>query len=947
MLMFVAIGLWMLYPPVVNYLVDKTSVFYVAAVAHSFAAVCTLLCVAVMLFHQRRALAKAVLTRDNLRKLSLPTLFSGILICANHLLLYAALSRSKDFDVIAILVFETWPILFFYIDSALRRNKRKIALSDYVFSGAAFAGFLVLTAPNIDMADWLLLDSPMLQTIGLAALGGLAMAVNCYFRMRCMDNWTAISANNGLNLSHFRCGLLTEAGVRTVAAPLLIMAFVLSGNEVPAVSGSSFLLLLFVGVAILALGSLLYDLSVFLSSNASISALWYLMPVGAVVILAVMQGRLLNQYEAVASVLIVSSNIFLGLRYPLRSSMLFLFVAVCSIGLWILFMPTAAINSYYDLLAVSTVFFVLLATFALDRTASLNREREGLLGDFSEQVIGVLEAQGNSASEQQYSSNIKQYVLGNLHSFLRAFKNLRQLAGNQQHLEQLKYEMLPQVKQDDGKRQQLLELFKIGDKLMTIESDRISPEEFVILILLGGTNVFFSLVFRPPTLSTGLFALIVGAAVIYLLLIIFERDKYVRIRHDHALVCRNLLSYLKPHPVAEAQQPQVSQTEQDIERVLNTRAGSVQNRSTAYWVFGVFAFLFVGFGYGFLFESLQQQRSYESSPLVASNSKPAPHEIHIALLDWPSAQIKSHILAEIINQHTELKASVVSMANEQVFRAMDEKDGIVDVHPDLWVENNSELIRRYVRAFGTVTLGEQASQAEQGLCYTDIGLPKQQSSLSYTQLLSKETAQKFDLDGDGLGDIWVGGQGWASVAIEKRRLAAYGLDKQYRFHVFDTDVMQMLLQRNNRQQLSSLFFCYYPDAVFRDQHVHFVQDKAFNKAAWAQIKQPPKDKLKSLGGSAWPNTEIRVAYRSSLAQQSDEVIKLLNHFQISNQQLVNMLAKMQSGQTAQQLAKQWVETHQDKVLSWLTGFELVSPSANITADEPSHGNPQDATGALQ
>ena len=167
---------------------------------------------------------------------------------------------------------------------------------------------------------------------------------------------------------------------------------------------------MFVGVAILALGSLLYDLSVFSAENASISALWYLMPVGAVLILAIMQGRMLNQYEAVASVLIVSSNIFLGLRYPLRSSLLVLFVSVCSIGIWILFAPVSAIDSYYDLLAVSTVFFALLATFALDRTTSLNRERESLLGEFSEQVFGVLELHDKndrSAETVAYVGKIK------------------------------------------------------------------------------------------------------------------------------------------------------------------------------------------------------------------------------------------------------------------------------------------------------------------------------------------------------------------------------------------------------------------------------------------------------------------------------------------------------------------------------------------------------------
>lgn len=931
-LMITAVGLWMLYPPLVNYLVDLTNVYYVAAVAHSFAALGMMLCVLTLFTGREKVPLFSIINRASFKRISSPTLFSGILICANHLLLYAALSVSDDFDVIAILVFETWPILFFYIDSILRRNKRKTAISDYVFSGAAFAGFLVLTAPNVDIADWLLLDSPMLHSMGLAGLGGFAMAINCYFRMRCMDAWSDVSDQQQLNLSSFKRGLLTETGVRTIAAPLLIAALFLSGQEIPAADPINILLLMFVGVVILALGSLLYDLSVFSAENASISALWYLMPVGAVLILAIMQGRMLNQYEAVASVLIVSSNIFLGLRYPLKSSLLVLFVSVCSIGIWILFAPVAAIDSYYDLLAVSTVFFVLLATFALDRTTALNRDRESHLGEFSEQVFGVLELQDKSEvtpEQHEYICKIKQYVQWNLHSFLRAFSSFKELADNQQQVEILKYSLLPHLQADEAKRDRLLELFKLGDKLMTMESDRIPPEEFVILILLGATNVFFSLVFRPETLSAALFALIVGASVIYLLLIIYERDRYAQIRHDHALVCSNLMAYLKDRVTEPSKEAICQRTEKEIETAIRTKSIGVHTRGRAYWVFSIFALLFAGFGYGFLYESLQEQRSFETSPLLSTRSV---HEtqVNIALLDWPSAQIKGHILAAIINQHTELNASVLSLSNEQVFREMDDDEGSVDIHPDLWIENNPELIRRYVKAFGSVTLGKQSVKGSQGLCYTDVG-GDQGLSFSVADLSKQDTAQRFDLTGDGKGDIWIGADGWASVEIERRRLSAYGLDTYYNYHVFDPDVLNMLVERNNHSQVPSLFFCYYPDALFMNEHVHLLNETPHNPVHWAEIVSGRSHSAPVIGTS-WPNTEIRVAYRTSLKNKSPELVTLLQQFHISNRESVEMMAKLQQGASPEQIAEQWIASHQNTILEWLTGFDL---SARDTGEVPS------------
>ncbi|GAA5217156.1 hypothetical protein GCM10025776_20600 [Corallincola platygyrae] len=831
---------------------------------------------------------------------------------------------SEEFDVVAILVFETWPILFFYIDSILRRNQRSTSINDYIFSGAAFAGFLVLTAPNMDIADWMLLDSPMLQTLGLAALGGLAMAVNCYFRMKCMDAWSEISEQRNLSLSTFKRGLLTEAGVRALAAPVLIGALFYSGQAIPDADLSNLLLLAFVGVAILALGSLLYDLSVYSADNASISALWYLMPVGAVVILAVMQGRLLNQYEAVASALIVSSNIFLALRYPLRSSLLVLFVSVCLIGIWILFAPVSPIENYYDLLGVSTVFFVLLATFALDRSTSLNRERESLLGEFNEQVISVLESApkaGEQKADDGYLAQLKHYSLLNIHSFLRAFKNSNNLMRSQEQVEQEKHNILNALKDDSEQRERVLSLFKIGDKLQTMESDRIAPEEFIILTLLGATNVFFSLIFRPDTLSAGLFALIVGTSMIYLILIIAERDRYAQIRHDHALVCTNLIDYINNRVESALPSSEIQATEQEITQAIQHKATKLNTLGRAYWIFGVFTFLFAGFGYAFLYESLQQHRALETSPLTSTRSV-NDTQINIALLDWPTAQIKSHILAGIINQHTELTASVVSVSSEQAFQAMGDEQGIVDIHPDLWVENNPGLIRRYVKAFGTVSLGKQVTTGTQGLCYTDAGDSSLQR-LSIHQLTSSTIAKRFDLSGDGKGDIWVGAKGWASVEIEKRRLSAYGLDALYKFHEFDPDVLKMLVSRNSELSTPSLFFCYYPDALFANSQTHFIDEEEHDPELWPAILkkhsgQPPE------AGTAWPDTHISLAYRTSIENRSHELLHLLNSFNIDNHELVEMLSAFESGQPVEAIAQQWIKDHQDIVLEWLTGFQIES-----------------------
>jgi drug/metabolite transporter (DMT)-like permease len=366
-LMLLSIILWMLYPPVVNHLLNQLGVFYIAAVSHTFAAITTLICLTSLFFGRKKINFKSIFNKNSFKKTWKPTLIAGTLVCANHLLLYAALSVSTEFDIIAILIFETWPILFFYIDNKFRRKNQKTKISDYIFSGAAFAGFLIIMVPNIIKAEFSLIDSPVINTILLASLGGFAMAMTCYFRMKCMDYWSDISKNENLNLNGFKLGLLTEAGVRLVAAPILICILLIFGQDIPSTNITNLLLLAFIGVAILAFGSLLYDLSIFNSENSSVGSLWYLMPVGAAIILAIMENRMLNKYEAISSALIVSSNIFLSLDYKIKKNILVFFVSVCVIFIFILFYPLSIIDSYYDLIALEIIIFILLKTILLDK----------------------------------------------------------------------------------------------------------------------------------------------------------------------------------------------------------------------------------------------------------------------------------------------------------------------------------------------------------------------------------------------------------------------------------------------------------------------------------------------------------------------------------------------------------------------------------------------------
>ncbi len=911
-LMITAIVLWMLYPPVINHLLNKNSVLYVSAFSHTIGGISASLIAFYILFIKDKVDFRAIVSNTHFKKVVLFTSLAGSFSVANHFLLYTALKISDEFDVMAILAFETWPIIFFIIDSKLRKEKRETSINDYVFTAAAFSGFIVLTMPNLDLADFILFDSPMLITIFLALLGGLAMAITCYFRMKNMDYWGEISKEYSKkhgSINVFKQGLLTEAGARTFSGVTLGIILFFSNESIPLPSGQTMALFLFVGVFILAIGGILYDLSVFSSKNASIGALWYLMPVGAIAILAIMQGRWPNQYEAVASVLIVSSNIFLALRYPLRSALLFLFVSVCAVGLYILFMPTMQIDNYYDLLAVSTIFFVLLATFSLERATQLNNERKQLIIDFNEKIISYLEIFCKAGTCE--IKNIKDYTLFAFQNFINKFENIKDFNKTQQNIKALKHSLL--TKQDTNNKEALSEIFSIGDQLNTIKINKISVDEFIILIFLGVTNIVFSLFFRPHTLASGLFALITTTAIIYLLLVIYERNQNTQTKSYEALNIQKIMQYM--HKLEDL--TKLDELKQAITQSNSANLYPDRSRASSYWTFSVFIILFVGFGYGFFYDSLEQKKTSENSPLSLNANK---KEVKIALLDWTSAKLKANILTKIINSYTDLHASMVPISSKQAFEQMDKKDGGVDIYPELWVQNSQKLIKRYVRAFKTVSLSKTSTEAFQGICYTNFK-KENNSSLNMKDLLSKNIAKKFDLSGDSRGNIWIGADSWYSTSLEKKRLSAYGLDKSYSFDVYDYKVFKMLLKRNEKKHIPTLFFCYYPSDLFSNQNIYFVDEKSYNKQEWDTLVNNKHINL-AKSGTPWPKNKITIAYKSKITYKQKKLKLLLDNFHIENKELIGMLLRLQKGESVDKISDIWLEENKEKILQWLVGFQL-------------------------
>ena len=321
--MVITVSLWMFYPLIVDLILNNVSLFYLAAIIHSIAALGVS---AYLYFRINKNIFNYLL--KNYKKLLYPVLLSGILICANHLLLYYALSLTDSLDVIAILFFETWTLLFVYFNAVYRSDKIHLSKNDIIFSLAAFLGFIILTLEHFDFNN-LKLESGFIPVAGFAFLGGVAMALNSFARIKCLDRIKSLSEENSIPISDFNISLIAEGFVRIVAAPFFILSFFISDESVKPIGMFDFSLILFVGLFIIALGSVLYDLAIYQSKTSAVASLWYLTPIGSVSLIALYNMELLSYNEFISLFILITSNLLIAFCPHLNVKKAYAYLGIC------------------------------------------------------------------------------------------------------------------------------------------------------------------------------------------------------------------------------------------------------------------------------------------------------------------------------------------------------------------------------------------------------------------------------------------------------------------------------------------------------------------------------------------------------------------------------------------------------------------------------------------
>ncbi len=291
-------------------------------------------------------------------------------------------------------------------------------------------------------------------------------------------------------------------------------------------------------------------------------------------------------------------------------------------------------------------------------------------------------------------------------------------------------------------------------------------------------------------------------------------------------------------------------------------------------------------------------------------------DVIIGVPNWPSVQATAHILKVALENKLSLEVELQSGSNTAVFDAMDA--GTMHVHPEAWLPNVDHLRRKYVISKKSVKMHPSGATGTQGMCVTK-GTAERTGIRGIKELREPEMAKKFDSDGDGKGDVWIGADGWGSTPIEQVRARSYGYDQTMNLKIMEEAVALAEVDAAVKAKKDIVFFCYTPHHMFAANDLVVLEEPAYDASKWIIVPPSPTPGWleKSSAPVAWDTARLHVSYAVALEKSQPKAAAMLSKVSLSTDTLTAMtFALAVQKQEPAAFAAKWVEQNKAIVDSW-------------------------------
>ncbi len=310
------------------------------------------------------------------------------------------------------------------------------------------------------------------------------------------------------------------------------------------------------------------------------------------------------------------------------------------------------------------------------------------------------------------------------------------------------------------------------------------------------------------------------------------------------------------------------------------------------------------------------QKTLIAAALTGAMSAPAyAEEVKIGVPTWTGAQAIAHVLGEIVTSRIGGQVEYVPGNNATIFQAMDQGEGDIDVHPDVWLPNQESFTKEYVDGAGTVSLSENPYQGNQGFCVSKT-FGEANNITDIADLGRPDVAALMDSDGDGKGEMWIGAPGWASANVNEVKVRDYGLLDFIEPIRAEEAVKTARIKDSIAKGEGYAFYCYEPHAVWYMFDVMMLTEPTYDPAKYVMV-QPSDDAdwyEKSNVATKDDLKQVQIAWSNSLGDRSPAIAEFFANFALTANDVSGLAFEISAnGRDAAEVAKEWVEANTDRV----------------------------------
>lgn len=642
--------------------------------------------------------------------------------------------------------------------------------------------------------------------------------------------------------------------------------------------------------------------------SLTLSSLPYFSPAVSVILLHVIFDEPVRPIAILGLVVILFSNLTLHARHRSANAFSLTLVATVYVALASQILPTNIDGPVPEMAAAMTGMFAILAGFILSRAAARRTQELDARAILVRRLVGTDRTDGRSHADRMLREllelEFETSVMRREERYLAIREMLSAQPGDTEEVRRAR---------DDA-----VEAFT---SWQAIHMDRISIGEWAALWLTGLGSILFVLLLRGTSAFGNIGAIVFAAGALLAIFTIYDYDR----NSVHGF--RNQLWRLEQGFREIGMPYYVPARLLDSGEFASTRIGGTVRTShadgeprevetpTGISTFNAFylgtAVLAIAAVALLPFTSIGQLGPATATPRPGLIQWPAAvddrlpsEQITIANPGWPAAEVIAEILNDVLVSSGQ-QVRIEKIDHSTAIRDLPATEArSIDIHPDLWLQNQGPSFQDSV-ADGLVQLNARPYVGRQGIYVLDAD-QSEKALVKWSDLEDPAVAARFDSDGDGKAEMWVGPRGWASTDIlldwisRNPNLLVEG--ETYSETIFKAVLSDNVRRGADRRPL--LFYSYQPDWIHEEYLPRELTSAPFERA----------DCESSFGSSCGVNVDVYVAWSSALSPDVAAVLRRV-YFDLHD---VNSFIEgvARDEKSPAEVADQWITTHPKTVAGW-------------------------------